>query len=368
MTATRSLFRFVLCVLAAILLNACASNGKRVEGAAAGPAYAVDPYWPKPLPNNWLIGQVSGIATDKNDHIWVLHRPRSLAPDELAATTKPPRAKCCFAAPPVLEFDREGNFLRGWGGAGTGYDWPKNEHGIYVDPAGNIWIGGNDPTDNMVLKFTAEGKFMMQIGSPGKSLGSNSTTQLGRPAHMELDQATNELFIVDGYQNRRVIVFDATTGVYKRHWGAFGNVPDDAKIPDHDPQSPQFGQGVHCVRLMKDQTVFVCDRANNRIQVFSKDGKFIRQIVTEPNTRNTVADLVPTQDPAQKYILVADGSNNEVRIMVRETGEVVGTIGRSGRMAGDFHSIHNIAIDSRGDIYTAEADTAKRAQRFQLVR
>ena len=179
MTLARSLFRLAFFMLAAILLTACVNNSKRVEGAAAGPAYAVDPYWPKPLPNNWLLGQVSGIATDKNDHIWVLHRPRSLAEDERGATTTPPRSKCCIAAPPVMEFDRDGNFLRGWGGAGAGYDWPKNEHGIYVDPTGNVWIGGNDPTDNMVLKFTADGKFLMHIGSPGKSLGSNSTTQLG---------------------------------------------------------------------------------------------------------------------------------------------------------------------------------------------
>ena len=367
MTFLRLFARLTLLLLSAWLLNACSSNASRIEGATNGPAYAVDPYWPKPLPNNWLLGQVSGIATDKNDHIWIIQRPRTLTEDERGATTTPPRSKCCTAAPPVMEFDRDGNFLRGWGGPGAGYDWPKNEHGIYIDPAGDVWIGGNDSADNMVLKFTADGKFLMQIGSPGKSLGSNSTTQLGRPAHMELDPAKNELFIADGYQNRRVIVFDATTGAYKRHWGAYGNVPDDAKIPEQNPESPQFAMGVHCVRLMKDQTVLVCDRANNRIQIFSKDGKFLRQIVSEPKTRNSVWDLVPSEDPAQKYILVADGTNNEVRILIRETGERIGVFGRSGRMAGDFHWIHNIAIDSQGNVYTAEVDNAKRAQKFRRV-
>lgn len=352
------------------LLAACTTSGKRIEGAASGPSYAVDASWPKPLPNNWILGQVAGIATDKNDHIWIIQRPRTLTEDERGASTTPPRSKCCVAAPPVMEFDREGNFLRGWGGEAAGYDWPKNEHGIYVDPKGDVWIGGNDNADHMLLKFTADGKFLLQIGSPGKSLGSNATNQLGRPAHMELDVVTNELFVADGYQNKRVIVFDATTGAYKRHWGAYGNKPDDSKIAPFNADSPQFANPVHCVRLMKDQTVLVCDRSNNRIQVFTKDGKFIRQMVSEPNTRGSgsVWDLVVSEDPAQKYILLADGANNEVRIVVRETGEKIGSFGRPGRQAGDFHWVHNIAIDSQGNIYTSEVDNGKRIQKFDRVK
>ena len=351
------------------LVMGCTASPKRIEGAANGPTYAVDAVWPKPLPNNWILGQVAGIATDKNDHIWIIQRPRTLTEDERGASTTPPRSKCCVAAPPVMEFDRAGNFLRGWGGAGVGFDWPKNEHGIYVDPKGDVWIGGNDTTDHMLLKFTADGKFLLQIGSPGKSLGSNAHDQLGRPAHMELDVATNELFVADGYQNRRVIVFDASTGAYKRHWGAYGNKPDDTKIADYNPQSPQFANPVHCVRLMKDQTVLVCDRSNNRIQIFTKDGKFLRQIVSEPDTRvlGAVWDLVVSEDPAQKYILVADGGNNEVRILLRETGEKIGAFGRPGRQAGDFHWVHNIALDSQGSIYTSEVDNAKRIQKFDRV-
>ncbi len=352
----------LLCML--VLAAACAT-----VGADNGPRYAVDPYWPKPLPNNWILGQVAGIATDKNDHVWVIHRPLTLTEDERGATTTPPRSKCCVAAPPVLEFDRDGNLLRSWGGAGVGFDWPKNEHGIYVDPKGDVWVGGNAPTDHMLLKFTAEGKFLLQIGKPGQSLGSNSTTQLGRPAHMELDAAANELYVADGYQNRRVIVFDATSGAYKRHWGAYGNKPDDAKTADYNPESSQFANPVHCVRLTKDDFLYVCDRANNRIQVFKKNGEFVRQFVQDPVTRGSgsVWDLIPSEDPAQKYLIVADGANNEVRIVLRETGALVGSFGRPGRMAGDFHWVHNIAIDSQGSVYTAEVDTGKRAQRFRRV-
>lgn len=361
---------FALCV--ALCFAGCAqmSSYQRVEGVPGGPAYAVDPYWPLPLPNQWILGQVSGIATDHNNHIWVLHRPRTLTEDERGAALAPPRSKCCIPAPPVLVFDASGKLLRAWGGPGQGYDWPKNEHGIYVDPQGHVWLGGNDATDHMLLKFTADGQFLLQIGSPGKSLGSNATQQLGRPAHMTLDAQTQELYVADGYQNRRVIVFDANTGTYKRHWGAYGNVPSDASVPAYDPKSPQFANPVHCVRLMRDGTVFVCDRANNRVQVFTKSGQFLREMVFEPQTRGSgsVWDLIASEDAAQKYLLIADGSNNEVRIVVRETGEILGTFGRSGRHAGDFHWVHNIAMDTDGNVYTAEVDNAKRAQKFRKVR
>ena len=351
------------------LATGCAQQGQRVEGPANGPCYAVDPYWPKPLPNNWILGQVAGIATDSNDHIWVLHRPRTATEDERGATLTPPRSKCCVPAPAVLEFDSAGNMLRAWGGPGAGYEWPKNEHGIYVDPKGNVWIGGNDNTDHQLLKFTAEGKFQLQIGHAGASKGSNDTTQLGRPAHMELDVATNELFVADGYQNKRVIVFDASSGAYKRHWGAYGNKPDDGKLPFYNTESPQFANPVHCVRQTRDGLLYVCDRANNRIQVFQKNGTFVRQFTLETKTLGSGSawDLIPTEDPAQTYLLVADGSNNEVHIVVRATGERIGSFGRNGRNAGDFHWVHNIAIDTQGSVYTSEVDTGKRAQRFRRV-
>lgn len=360
----------MLLMLCLVMLGSCAQSPQRIEGAeGSGPRYAVDPYWPKPLPHNWILGQVAGIATDSKNHIWIIHRPRTVTEDERGATLTPSRFKCCVPAPPVIEFDQQGNVVQAWGGSGQGYDWPKNEHGIYVDPAGNVWLGGNDMTDHQLLKFTHDGQFLLQIGHPGSSEGSNSTSQLGRPAHMELDPLTNELFVADGYQNKRVIVFDASTGAYKRHWGAFGNRPDDTEMPVNNPQSTQFGNPVHCVRQSRDGLLYVCDRINNRIQVFRKSGEFVQQIVLEAQTLGTgsVWDLVFSEDAEQRYLYIADGSNNEVHIIERAHGQTIGSFGRAGRNAGDFHWVHNIAIDSQGALYTAEVDTGKRIQRFVKV-
>ena len=353
-----------------LLLLALAGGAySQAQPVLKAPQYTVDPHWPKALPNNWILGQVAGVATDKNGHIWIIHRPMTITDDEKGATLNPRRSKCCIPAPPVLEFDKKGNLLQAWGGSGTGYDWPQNEHGIYIDPNDNVWVGGNAQTDHMILKFTRQGKFVLQIGSPGASLGSNDKAQLGRPAHMNVDPTANEIYIADGYLNKRVIVFDSNTGTYKRHWGAYGNVPSDEKMLSFNPTSPQFSNPVHCVRLMKDNTVFVCDRANNRIQVFEKSGKFIREIAYETDTKGSgsVWDLIPS-DASQKWILIADGTNNEVTVMARDTGQKVGSFGRSGRNAGEFHWVHNIAVDSEGSVYTTEVDTGKRAQRFIQVK
>ena len=353
------------------LMWLCCGSVLAQGGSAGGstPEYRVDPFWPKTLPNNWILGQVAGVATDQHDHIWIIHRPRTVTEDERGATLNPKRSKCCIPAPPVLQFDKSGHLLQAWGGAGQGYDWPKNEHGIYVDPEGNVWLGGNDQTDHMILKFTPQGQFLLQIGSPGASRGSNDKSQLGRPAHMNVDPAAREIYVADGYLNKRVVVFDSHTGEYKRHWGAYGHVPSDEKMDTFNPTSPQFANPVHCVRLMNDNTVFVCDRANNRIQVFEKSGKFIREMAFETQTRGSgsVWDLIPS-DATQRYILIADGTNNEVTVVVKATGQPLGSFGRNGRNAGEFHWVHNIAVDSEGSVYTTEVDTGKRAQRFTRVR
>jgi len=349
-----------------LVLSACASSG--VGGAPPATRYVVDPYWPKPLPDKWLLGAVAGVAVDRHDHIWIIHRPGSFTDDEKAASFNPPRAACCVPAPSVVEFDADGKVLRSWGMAGTGFDFPKREHGIYVDSQDNVWIAGNADQDHQVLKFTADGKFLLQIGKAGQTGGSNDTRLLGKPAHMEVDAAANELYVADGYGNRRVIVFDATTGAYKRHWGAYGNKPDDAKTT-YDPSAPpskQFGSPVHCVRLAKDGLVYVFDRENNRIQVFRKSGEFVREFFLAKDTRliGSVWDMVLSPDPKQTWMYVADGANNQVHVLSRETGVEVSAFGRNGRMAGQFHWVHNIAIDSKGNIYTAEVDTGKRLQRF----
>jgi hypothetical protein len=186
------------------------------------PRFIVDPFWPKPLPKKWILGQVAGVAVDAQDHVWIIQRPKTLSEDEKGASLNPPRNECCVPAPPVMEFDSEGNLVQAWGGPGSGYDWPENEHGIFVDAQSNVWLAGNAEKDAHILKFTRDGRFQMQIGKPGMSKGDADTQNLNRPADVRVDPTTNELFVADGYGNHRVIVFDAATGRYKRHWGANG--------------------------------------------------------------------------------------------------------------------------------------------------
>jgi DNA-binding beta-propeller fold protein YncE len=340
--------------------------------AADPPKFQVDAAWPKALPNNWLMGQAAGVAVDAQDHIWIIHRPKTLTDDEKAATFSPPRAKCCVPAPPVLEFDSDGNLLKAWGGPGQGYDWFENEHGIEVDYKGFVWLGGNGNNDGHVLKFTQDGKFVLQIGKPGPQTGSADVTRLGRPADTEVDPATNEVFIADGYGNHRVIVFDADTGKYKRHWGAYGRPPSDDKQATYSPSAPppqQFANPVHCVKIAKDGLVYVCDRSNDRIQVFHKDGTFVKEffVARDTLTFGSMWNLALWPDAKQTYLMNADGANNEVRTLLREDGSVVGSFGRNGRNAGEFHWVHNLAVDSKGNIYTTEVDTGKRAQKFRYI-
>jgi DNA-binding beta-propeller fold protein YncE len=301
-----------------------------------------------------------------------VHRPSTLLPDEIDKAGKPVTHRCCKSLPAVAEFDAAGNYLQGWGGPGAGYDWPKSEHGIYVDPERNVWIAGNASEDNQILKFTPDGRFLMQIGRAGKSEGSNSRTQLGRPAHMIVDTATDELYVADGYGNRRIIVFDARTGMYKRHWGAYGGTPSDDKLPPYDPAQPpsrQFGNPVHCVRLSNDGKVYVCDRANDRIQVFEPSGKFIREFRVEVRTlaNGSVWDMVLSHDAEQKYMYVADGANGRVYVLRRSDGAQLGSFGRTGHMAGEFKWVHNIAIDRQGNLYTSEVGFGRRVQKFSLA-
>ena len=222
--------------LAAVPSNAPSTVAARQDPAGL-PRLIVDPFWPKPLPNNWIVGQVAGVDVDSDDHVWIVHRPDSLSDREVGAAQDPPISKCCVAAPPVLEFDQSGNLLRAWGGSGAGYDWPGTEHGIHVDADGFVWLGGNGQEDRQVLKFTTDGEFVMQIGGPGPNWSSNDTENLGRPADMFVDLEAREVYVADGYGNRRVAVFDSDTGEYKRHWGAYGNVPHDDPMPSYDPAS-----------------------------------------------------------------------------------------------------------------------------------
>jgi DNA-binding beta-propeller fold protein YncE len=368
---------------------------KRAAVEAAGvqaPRFEVDPMWPKPLPNHWLLGMTIGVSVDAQDHIWIIHRGGSLERMENYAAANPPASECCMAAPPVLEFDEEGNLIGHWGGPGKGYDWPVSNHGITVDYKGNVWIGGNGrgaavapPTqaaaanesqpgggpfnDNMVLKFTQDGKFLMQIGHPGQSKGSNDLENLKGPAKMFVDKDANELYVADGYGNHRVIVFDADTGKAKRYWGAYGHKPDDTSLGPYNPDAPvaqQFRNPVHCAEIANDGLLYVCDRVNDRIQVFKKDGTFIKETIIAKRTLGdgSVWDIAFSKDPQQKYIFLADGSNEKVYIMLRDTLEILTSFGDGGRQPGEFYAVHSIATDSKGNIFTTETYRGQRVQKF----
>ncbi len=356
-------------VLAGVILLALLLFGLAV--AASGPAlpkFEPDPYWPKPLPNNWMLGEVSGVTVDSHDHIWIIHRPRTMTEhDKYGAANK---ADCCVPAPAVLEFDQAGNVVQAWGGPGPGYDWPDNEHGIFVDQKENVWISGNGDKDTNILKFTKSGKFILQIGHHGKTAGSNDTENVNRPAGIVLYPPTNEIFVADGYGNRRVIVFDADTGAYKRHWGAYGNKPDDAaprtRVYD-GPGSPQFNL-VHGVNVSNDGLVYVGDRVNNRIQVFKLDGTFVKEGYIERKTsasEGTAFGLAFSPDKQQQLFYVPDGSNKKVQIVNRDTLEIIGFFGgHGGHGVGEFYHIHSIATDSKGNIYLGEVNAGRRALRW----
>jgi DNA-binding beta-propeller fold protein YncE len=360
--------------LFAALAGAASTPPSLAQNASptAIPQFQVDALWPKPLPNNWILGQVSGIATDRFDRIWVVHRPGSLTPRERAAEQNPPDAKCCVAAPPVLVFDQSGNLLRTFGGPGPGYQWPESEHGVYIDGNDFVWLAGNGKKDGQLLKFTMDGKFVLQIGKSGGGHDSNATDRLGSPADVAVDVAAHEVYAADGYANRRVVVFDSETGANKRHWGAYGHKPSDDKLPAYDPAaapSQQFGNPVHCVRIDRDGLVYVCDRTNDRVQIFRKDGTFVSEHFYEKATRGTgsVYDLVFSPDAEQQFIYMIDGMNGEVRIVDHATMQTLGRFGRPGRQAGEFTALHNVAVDRQGNIYTAEVATGERVQRFRRL-
>jgi hypothetical protein len=334
----------------------------QVASASPGmPTFAVDRSWPKPLPNNWTLGPVSGVSTDARDHVWIIQR------------AEPVKQAGGVPAPPVIEFDAAGNVVQTWGGPGPGYEWPEQVHGITVDVKDRVWVSGNGEKDAHILTFTRAGKFLLQIGHQGKNGGSNDTANLGRSTQMRLDAQTNEVYVSDGEmnQNHRVIVFDADSGAYKRHWGAYGARPDEAAVVARfDPNAPppkQFSGAVHCVRIARDGLVYVCDRGNSRFQIFRKDGTFVKEVFIAKETAGAGSVWDIEFSPDQTFMYVADGTNQKVWILLRDTQQVVGSFGGPGQDAGLFAtSLHDIAVDSKGNMYTGEAATGGRVQKFSV--
>ena len=334
------------------------------------PMFEVDPYWPKPLPNHWIIGSAIGVDVDSRDHVFIVHRPGSLNPgNEADAALDPPGGVCCAPAPDVLEFDPQGNLVGHFGGPGEGYTWPVSNHGLGVDSEDNIWIGSNGGGDSHILKFTREGEFLMQLGEAGKGVDSNDTTHFSMPASISFNASGEEAFIGDGYGNKRVVVIDPHTGRFLRYWGAYGNRPDDADLGPYDPEAPlpqQFRGPVHCAEPSDDGLLYVCDRLNNRIQVFRTDGTFVTEKQVAPRSLGFGAafDIAFSHDPEQRFIYLADGVNERVYILDRESLDVLTHFGDGGRQPGQFRVVHSIATDSQGNIYTTETLEGKRVQKF----
>jgi hypothetical protein len=350
------------------------------------PRYKYEPDWPKQLPNNWTIEGITGMFVDKDDHIWVLQRPRDFDKTENYAALTPPTAECCTQPPAVLEFDTEGNLLKSWGGPGYAPGWPATEHTIFLDKDNNVWLGGAGAGDTL-LKFTNDGKFISEFGHRGPAAPPEQNSQqkqdnqqtsllLRGVAAAKLDEDAHELYVADGYLNKRVIVFDSETGAFKRGWGAYG-IPlgeiDNNPAPPRDPSAPptkQFRPPVHCVQISVDGLVYVCDRGGDRIQAFTKQGKFVQEFFVAGMTldRGSVGSISFSADAKQKYLFVSDIMNNVVWIVNRSDGATVGKIGHAGHAGGQFHWLHVATTDSHGNVYTGEVDSGKRIQKFVPVK
>ena len=341
----------------------------QTNGKTMAPRFEVDPMWPKPLPNHWVMGNTIGVGIDSRDHIFIIHRAGSLEAKELYAAENPPASECCIAAPPVLEFDAEGNMVKAWGGPGQGYEWPESNHGITPDSKGNLWIGGNGANDGHILKFTRDGKFVKQFGFAYASAGSNDMWAFSKVAKISLDEGANEAYVSDGYGNKRVAVLDMDTGKIKRYWGAYGNKPDDTNMGNYNPSAPpiqQFRNPVHCAEPSKDGLIYVCDRPNDRIQVFTKDGKFQKEVFVAKTTKGdgSTWDIAFSKDAEQKYFYLADGANEKIRVFDRKALTELTSFGDGGRQPGQFYAVHSIATDSKGNLYTTETYRGQRLQKF----
>lgn len=370
---------------------------KQAVDANGAPLYKVDPFWPKPLPNRWSMQQVTGLGVEaKNDHVWFLNRAAAADGDETGGGGNPPRILCCVRGPEAVELDPEGNVVTAWGGPGYIPEWPTALQTIIADRQGNIWIGGTAAQDS-VLKFTRDGKLLWDFGHrPPKDAGplkedNTQTDYLVSKGRFYLDEDNREMYMVN---MKRVLVFDMDSGAFKRGWGGHGiplsEISNDP-IPPYvwtgaaPPEEKQFVPDLHFVLISKDRLVYVGERGQDRIEVFTPEGKFVKEFYVAPNTPargpdcgglppktqappcGTTYKMVFSNDPGQKFLFVADGTNDVVWILDRESGKTLGSFGGNGKYAGQFHWINALGMDSKGNIYTGEVEEAKRIQKFVPV-
>ena len=337
------------------------------------PAFLVDPLWPKPLPNHWITGNTIGVDVDDRDHIFTVHRnTENMFGGRTEIGLALGVAECCTPAPPILEYDIEGNLINAWGGPveGAPYQWPESNHGIEVAANGDVWIGGNGGPDSHVLVFTRDGEYIRTVGVPGEEFDSNSTTAFGRVAEIAIDEDAGEAYFADGYVNKRVAVVDAATGAFKRYWGAYGSTDIDDDADDtYTPGQPGpdvFRGPVHCAEPSNDGLIYVCDRGADRVQIFRPDGTFVSEHIYYPATlaQGSTWDIAFSPDEDQEFIYLADGQNFKISIIDRASMEVLYTFGDGGRQPGLFYAPHSIATDSEGNIYTTETYEGKRVQKF----
>lgn len=337
------------------------------------PAFQVDPLWPKPLPNHWITGNTIGVDVDDRDHIFTVHRnTENMFGGRTEIGLALGVAECCTPAPPILEYDIDGNLINAWGGPveGAPYQWPESNHGIEVAANGDVWIGGNGGPDSHVLVFSRDGDYIRTVGVPGEEFDSNSTTAFGRVAEIAIDEEAGEAYFADGYVNKRVAVVDVATGAFKRYWGAYGSstVDDDADdtYTPGEPGPDVFRGPVHCAEPSNDGLIYVCDRGADRVQVFRPDGTFVSEHIYNPATlaQGSTWDIAFSPDEDQEFIYLADGQNFKISIIDRESMEVLYTFGDGGRQPGLFYAPHSIATDSEGNIYTTETYEGKRVQKF----
>jgi len=383
---------------AALHQNIIGSANAQAPGAIMVPVFRADGNWPKPLPNGWVIGSTIGLAVDTKDNVWIVHRPGTLAQKESYLTRH--EADCCTAAPDVLEFDQKGNLMHHFGQV-AGHDWPSSNHGVTVDKAGNVWLGANGAAqpgppagsaeqfaprrpatpgatpgaegggeagryhDSFILKFSQDGQFLGEIGTANGSRGSLDTENVRGVAQIRfLPDGT--LVAADGYGNHRVSEWDPVTMKLKRMWGAYGKPPSDDPIPHYNPDSPQFGNPVHCAEPSGDGLIYVCDRTNNRIQVFKFDGSYVNQYPIEVDSRGdgSAWEIAFSKDAAQKFMYISDGTNEKIHVWDRASMKELYWFGGGGRQPGQFYAVHSIVTDSKGDIFTTETYEGKRVQKF----